>query len=470
MTVSVDWRRISVLLLHTSNHPATLTSSPVNSTRPLAMVQRTVLISYPDSQYYVKHSLINCFNLFNKDWSIVTTAPLLDTGTAPPPDLQWSDYDHINWHHLDLPHHLINSYTIRKSLIRKNHLSHTLALHLSKHPNSTLHDSFLTTFYFNLSFPDELDELLQDDLYLLAISFDSTTKENKKWWILKPALADKGMGIRLFSTRRELERIFEEFQDSNSEEEEEEDEGEEEETGGAGGGYEGTRVSSSQLQEWVIQEYVSRPLLLDPSPSTSTPPSAKKFHLRVYVLAVGGLKVYINSPFLALFAPTPYSLPNHSYPSSDEDEDDDNDDIKIDLSSHLTNTCLQGDSQQEIAVRSFQSMSSFTILSGPFKGQELGDQARIQKVEERVGEVIAETFRAGIGSGSGFQVSLPCPSLFDISWFLLTMYSQKNQVLPNCFEIFGVDILLDEEFNVFLLEINAVRQKPLFTIISTQKN
>lgn len=144
---------------------------------------------------------------------------------------------------------------IPRSLIRKNHLSHTLALFLSKNPSSPLRQSAPQTVYFNLSFADELDELLQDELYDVAVSFDENESKEpgqEKWWILKAALADKGNGIRLFSSREQLEGIFEEFEESSDEEEEEEDD--EEDGNGRSLGYgEGTRVNASQLREWVVQ-------------------------------------------------------------------------------------------------------------------------------------------------------------------------------------------------------------------------
>lgn len=132
-------------------------------------------------------------------------------------------------------------------------------MYCSKHPDSCLRFSVPKTFYFDLSFPDELDELLQDDLYEVALAFEEDEARGdgqEKWWILKAALADKGNGIRLFSNRETLDAIFEEFEDDSDDDEEVE--GESESTAGAYGL--DTRVNASQLREWVIQ--VRRSLLL----------------------------------------------------------------------------------------------------------------------------------------------------------------------------------------------------------------
>lgn len=147
-------------------------------------------------------------------------------------------------------------------LIRKSNLSHTIALYLSKNPESPLRKASPKTFHFNCSFADELDELLMDDLYEVEQSFRETEEEGKpeKWWILKAALADKGNGIRLFSTREALEDIFQEFEpesdDDEEDEEEEEDQAEPEEGSSRGRAAlfgADTRVDSTQMREWVIQ-------------------------------------------------------------------------------------------------------------------------------------------------------------------------------------------------------------------------
>lgn len=95
-----------------------------------------------------------------------------------------------------------------------------------------------------------MDELLLDELYDVEESFRNTEEHGAepKWWILKAALADKGNGIRLFSTRSQLEEILDEFEPLSDDEEEEE-----ENDGGNNEYNTGTRVDASQLREWVIQ-------------------------------------------------------------------------------------------------------------------------------------------------------------------------------------------------------------------------
>jgi tubulin--tyrosine ligase len=80
------------------------------------------------------------------------------------------------------------------------------------------------------------------------------------------------------------------------------------------------------LREWVIQEYIDEPLLLKSYDN-------RKFHLRVYIIVVGKLKVYVYNDILALFSLRPYDeiiQLNDSLPD-------------LDLKTHITNTCFQFD-------------------------------------------------------------------------------------------------------------------------------
>lgn len=122
----------------------------------------------------------------------------------------------------------------------------------------------------------------------------------------------------------------------------------------------------------------------------------------MYVVAVGGITVYVHHPFLALFASSPYTSPAETASETGE----------FDLSAHLTNTCLQtavlGEEAPQVSVSTLQSMADHTILSGQHKGEELGAE-RIEAIEERVRETVAEVFKAAVGAGSSFQVRRRLP-------------------------------------------------------------
>ncbi|KAK4058085.1 putative tubulin--tyrosine ligase pby1 [Microbotryomycetes sp. JL221] len=389
--------------------------------------QKTVVSVYPQSQSYVQQSLERAFSHVREEFLFSATSGSSGStsSTAATPkqaDVEWSDYDEIDWDSLR-PNKLVNSYVIRKGLIRKNHLAHTVALYLSKNPKSGLARAVPRTYFFNLSFPDELDELLMDDLYEVAQSFEANDNDDrgegdrKTWWILKAALADKGNGIRLFSSRDTLEAIFEEFDiDSDDDDDDEAQDEADNEQNGYG---DHTRVDATQMREW---EYVAAPLLVDPSSSDN---EGRKFHLRVYVVAAGGLRVHIHRPFLALFAPVAYEAPTET------------EDGRIDLASHLTNTCLQtsinGSSEHtkaDLAVSAWPNLVGKAILSGPRKGDKL-NEGDVKSVEDQVADSVSEVFKAAVGAGTSFQT------------------------LPNAFEIFGCDFLVDESMQVSLLEVNA---------------
>ncbi|OLL22131.1 putative tubulin--tyrosine ligase [Neolecta irregularis DAH-3] len=188
-------------------------------------------------------------------------------------------------------------------------------------------------------------------------------------------MADRGQGIRLFSSYHELEEIFRSFEESDSE-----DEGDD-------------GIITSQLRHFVIQKYISNPLLLN----------NRKFHIRAYIVAFGSMKVYVYRDMLSLFASKEYRTPNES----------------TDLDVHLTNTCRQEYPGQHV--------QRFWDLEFEGKGT----------IYERLKIVTREVFQSA-----------------------LSTQSVHFQTLPNAFEIFGVDYLIDDQLNVYLLEVNAVRSPP----------
>lgn len=171
---------------------------------------------------------------------IITSLPDSDRPTRL---LQWSTYDVLD-HDMTLfqkpgTQVLTSAYTIRKALIRKHFLSRSIQHYLAKNPDSVLKHGVPRTWEIELSFIDELDEMWSDELYDLGAILDN----EETWMILKPAMASRGMGIRLFHTKAELEAIFQEFEDDDDEEDGETKETEDSDTG----------VATSQLRHFVIQ-------------------------------------------------------------------------------------------------------------------------------------------------------------------------------------------------------------------------
>lgn len=214
-----------------------------------AEYQYTALVHWPSAP--LTDSLVRNALPFQSQCRLVTSLPESpsDPKTATK-IVQWSTYDSIDH---DLTHEspitvLSSSYTIRKALIRKHFLSRCIHSYLVKHPQSPMKDAVPKTWDLEISFADELDDMWGDELWDLRAAMDEDEKsagQRKRWWILKPGMADRGMGIRLFSSREALQQIFEGFEEDEDEEGEDRDTAEETK--------DETAVVTSQLRHFVIQ-------------------------------------------------------------------------------------------------------------------------------------------------------------------------------------------------------------------------
>ena len=429
---SLHYRLECMCILTTFIHRnLTIAHPPADAVAGQISTKIYALVQYEDA--YVQPLILKALQnqLPSSSYSLASSIPSL-----PDPSslvLQIVPYESLDFDHL-LAHpttSLANAYIIRKALIRKHYLSHTVSSRVTKNPESILKHHVKPAVDFELDYAEFLDEALLE-AYELHESF--ARNENKhsverEWWILKPSMSDRGQGIRLFSTEDELRAVFEEWEAEQSDSET--DSTYEHEPSVAAiitpssdstapildiilGNHADSNKNSiitSQLRHFIAQPYIDPPLLL---PSYQN----RKFHIRTYVLAVGALRVYVYKDMLALFAPLLYSAPGSSSNTFDGDE------AAPDLRAHLTNTCLQ-DGSREGSVQRFwdlpSTLSSFSA-DGNWKAQ----------VFDQICAVTGELFEA---AARGQMVHF--------------------QMLPNAFEVFGVDWLIDAESKVWLLEVNA---------------
>ncbi len=394
---------------------------------------------------------------------------------------------------------LVNAYMIRKGLIRKHFLAKCVEIegvkrghchwaskegHLDGDSNGCLNENksllrshFPTTVDFELDYAQFLDEALLE-AYELKESFERNDcvagevelwhdglgegrEENlgkelgrgknevggREWWILKPSMGDGGQGVRLFSSEEELRGIFEEW-----EEQEEEEEGEDhvdaeafkhnissKESGDDTVSSANTilpssknNIITSQLRHFVAQKYITQPLLFPNLAHLSN----HKFHVRTYVVAVGSLKVYVYRPMLALFAPKAYKALERASGSEKSD-------VGNGLRAHLTNTCLSDGNERKDRVKLFWDLPDelpSVIYANMEKDRDTNDPDAISKC------------RVDWKEESFTQICAITSSIFETAAREMMVYFQT---MPNAFEIFGVDFLLDRTGHAWLLEVNA---------------
>ena len=338
-----------------------------------------------------------------------------DLPSRSAPVFQYREYERLDFEHamMNPTTSLTNAYIIRKALIRKHYLTNTVANWVTKHPDSLLAKHVKASVDFELDYAEFLDDALLE-AYELRESLEkneSRPDSEKEWWILKPGMSDRGQGIRLFNSEDQLREIFEEWE-VDTDDEDEDDDDEEQDNDDTDNVK--TGVVTSQLRHFIAQPYIDPPLLLSSL-------NNRKFHIRTYVLATGALKVYVFKEMLALFASKPYVSPTSS------SEDSDINDPVADLTRHLTNTCFQDKSVPESeTVRRFWDLPSNQLSNSKLSPTWKED------IYEQICGVTGELFTA---AARGMMIHF--------------------QTVPNAFEVFGVDFLVDEGGSVWLLEVNA---------------
>ncbi|CAG9462104.1 unnamed protein product [Pedinophyceae sp. YPF-701] len=210
-------------------------------------------------------------------------------------------------------------------------------------------------------------------------------------WILKPVAQSKGRGIFLTEDWDEAARELDE-------------------------GY-------------VAQRYLTRPMLLE----------GHKFDLRVYCLVTSfqPLEAALYTEGFARFAPKPYSM----------------DDLS-DLGVHLTNASLHAE-DLECAMRLPPELNAYLgedNLPAEMAGCDLAREALNTPGGTKISLGRLWSLLAARGLPSRDQI---WPQVCEAALAALFAVGGEIRNRPSCFELFGIDLIIDEQGQVWLLEANA---------------
>jgi len=337
----------------------------------------------------VRKPIVLVESLDRYEEEIVEKVGDLDRATIAPL-LQLSDFENIRWEEVMAGKHKASSYLIRKGLSRKAQLSLQMRRYLSKHRESILSSAVPYTIIvetwgafeeIRLDFGRgtfasfDTSKLLAStplrqrlDFCLQDAKGDFSDPSRSDWiWILKPSVTNKGADI---SVLRDWDAVLDALE------------------------------QVPDIREWVLQRYIERPLLV----------SGHKFHLRVYTLATGALKVYCFDRILMLLAARQYDV---------NDLDD--------IYKHLTNTARSAEEasfDEEKFVMLLDDLPAHLPSDHPMPAQV------VPTIISHVHQIIHDLFSA-----------------FENEY---TVFSPMS----NCFELYGLDFLVDQTFGLHLLEIN----------------
>eukprot|EP00003_Mantamonas_plastica_P015330 TRINITY_DN2602_c0_g1_i14.p1 TRINITY_DN2602_c0_g1~~TRINITY_DN2602_c0_g1_i14.p1 ORF type:complete len:305 (+),score=112.03 TRINITY_DN2602_c0_g1_i14:605-1519(+) len=156
----------------------------------------------------------------------------------------------------------------------------------------------------------------------------------------------------------------------------------------------------------IIQEYIANPLLID----------GFKFDLRLYVLVTSfqPLEVFLYQEGFARLSTMPYSV-----------KDNDIHNVYI----HLTNSSIQKNSTSENILSTNPDEQGGSKISCEYMNKRLAeDGVDVDTMWNNITEVIIK------------------------SLFVVEDHITQN---PSCFEVFGYDILVDQDLKAWLIEVNA---------------
>jgi tubulin--tyrosine ligase len=291
---------------------------------------------------YLRALVMRCFAK-RPHWSVFESAEEAAAAGLGAVTYHWGEYEDLDWDQIDAGALSASCFVTRKGLIRKANLAYNINKWAAKRPDGALAAATPETRIVQVDGVDQIDAVIT----ALGVQFHTDAAGHESddstatAWMLKPSVTNQAKGIVVARSRDEVCEAL---------------------------------AAAPELREWVLQRYVQRPLLVD----------GRKFHLRVYVLAVGNIAVHVFPEFLALFSLEKYGpIPAIGGAGAID---------AVDLNAHLTNTCAQGEmteAEELLAVRMWRELQDDLEKQG-----HTNVDANMRSVEQSVHRVIGECFQA----------------------------------------------------------------------------
>jgi len=298
----------------------------------------------------------------------------------------------------------INHFPGTRGIARKDNLAKNINRLKRQHGDE--HFSFLPNSYI---LPQEMG------------SFENDLKRNGGTWILKPAASSCGKGIRLVNSLPVN-------------------------LGPKAKEYDGKEPKPGAT--WVMQRYIADPMLID----------GYKFDLRLYVLVTGfdPLRIYMFNEGLVRFATERYV----NDPGNLENQ-----------YMHLTNYSLNKHSTSYVSPAAAAKAAAAAQQAKAEKRQQADEDEDQEDEDDDANDedVVSSASKWTLSSfkkycqAKGIDWNNIQQQMNDI--VIKTLISVEAEVLKemwtkcqqsSCFELFGWDMMLDEKYNVHLIEVNIM--------------